>query len=161
MKEEEKIRLDAVIGSWKKIDGIERLETTELEERRMELKKTLEEIVKRLQVGKYDDMKIAVFNDSVSKLAEENEKETKKRLEPSNLFKPNVSKNATFVVPKPQTKKDVPLLRVHNTIIHEGRVDRPVITYYRVIGAAGKLEESFKLAGNKQSYLGGGGYYEL
>lgn len=58
-----------------------------------------------------------------------------------------------------QNKRDVPLLRVHNTVLPENN-DRPVITYYRVNGNAGKFEEAFKLAANKDSKYSAGSTYE-
>jgi hypothetical protein len=159
MKEEEQSRFDILVNSWKRLDQIERLETTELEEKRMELKKTLEGMLTKVQVGRYDDMAIALFNESVGNLVEENEAAVKNRLEPGTLFRPNLS-NLTMAKPEAQVKRDIPLLRVHNSVIHDGRVDRPVITYYRMNGAAGRLEEAFAIAGNKNSVLGGGSYYE-
>jgi hypothetical protein len=160
MKDEEKLKLDVVIRSWNPVDEIERLETPELEERRIDLKKKLEEIVVGLQIGIYDDLSIALFKDNASGLLEENERAIAQRLEPRAIFKPNISNK--YLVDNAETRKrrDVPLLRVHNTLIHDGRIDRPVITYYRVNGEIGRLEESFKIIGNKQSSLGGGAHYE-
>lgn len=41
-------------------------------------------------------------------------------------------------------KTVVPLLRVHNQIINNNS-DRPIITYYRVNGNGGRMEESFRI----------------
>ena len=59
-----------------------------------------------------------------------------------------------------QNKKDVPLFRVHSSVLPEENASRPVITYYRVNGNNGKLEEAFKLAGNKDSKYSAGSTYE-
>jgi hypothetical protein len=57
-------------------------------------------------------------------------------------------------------KKDIPLLKIHSSILPEENSTRPVITYYRVNGSNGKLEESFKIVGNRNSMYGGGQAYE-
>lgn len=158
MKEEERSRFDIVVAAWKRLDEIDRLETIELEERRMELKKTLDLLLQGLYVGKYDDMAIAVYNEAIGTLVEDNVKAITRRLEPSKIFRPNVA--GGVVTREIQQKRDVPLLRVHNTLVHEGRIDRPVITYYRANGAMGRMEEAFKISGNKRSFLGAGSYYE-
>jgi hypothetical protein len=158
MKEEEKSRFDIVVSSWKRLDDIERLETAELEEKRLDLKKTLETLLLKIQTGKYDDTVIAFFNDAVTNLVAENAEASRQRLEPMARFRPDVTKMTS--APEAPKKRDIPLLRVHNTIIHEGRVDRPVITYYRVNGEAGRLEEAFRIAGNQRSFLGVGDSYE-
>jgi hypothetical protein len=59
-----------------------------------------------------------------------------------------------------QNKRDVPLFRVHNSILPEDNADRPIITYYRVNGNPGRLEETFKLVDNKDSMYGAGKAYE-
>jgi hypothetical protein len=59
-----------------------------------------------------------------------------------------------------QSKKDVPLFRVHNSVLPEDQATRPVITYYRVNGNPGKLEEAFKIAANKDSKYSAGPTYE-
>jgi hypothetical protein len=59
-----------------------------------------------------------------------------------------------------ENKRDVPLLRVHNTVLQESSATRPVITFYRVNGNPGKLEETFKLASNKDSKYSAGSSYE-
>jgi hypothetical protein len=59
-----------------------------------------------------------------------------------------------------QSKRDVPLFRVHNTVLPAEGSERPLITYYRVNGNAGKLEETFKIAANKDSKFSAGASYE-
>jgi hypothetical protein len=59
-----------------------------------------------------------------------------------------------------QNKRDVPLFRVHNTVLPTEGSERPIITYYRVNGNAGKLEETFKIAANKDSKFSAGSSYE-
>lgn len=57
-------------------------------------------------------------------------------------------------------KIDIPLLRINNSVIPRQEQDRPVITYYRVNGQAGKLEETFKMVANTTSKFSGGASYE-
>jgi hypothetical protein len=59
-----------------------------------------------------------------------------------------------------ESKRDVPLFRVHNTVLTETQTSRPVITYYRANGPGGRLEETFKLAANKDSKYSAGKAYE-
>lgn len=62
-----------------------------------------------------------------------------------------------------EEKQDIPLFRVHNSLVTmKGERDRPVITYYRVNGSAGKLEETLRIAGisNKRSIYGAGESFE-
>lgn len=58
-------------------------------------------------------------------------------------------------------KREVPLLRIHNSVLPADNADRPIITYYRVNGEAGRLEETFKIAANKSSVFSGGASYEM
>ena len=59
-------------------------------------------------------------------------------------------------------KIEIPLFRVHNTVLTTEMNSRPVITYYRVNGNPGRLEESFKIVSgtNKSSIYGVGATYE-
>jgi len=59
-----------------------------------------------------------------------------------------------------EEKRDVPLFRLHSSILPADGASRPIITYYRVNGNPGKFEETFKLAANKDSKYSAGSSFE-
>ena len=120
-------------------------------------KKQIEEKYSRLLKEKEDvkDIDIAEFNSEVSKFLDDVARERK-------LAKGRVTGVTVEESDVTNEKIEIPLFRVHNTVLTTEMNSRPVITYYRVNGNPGRLEESFKIVSgtNKSSVYGVGATYE-
>lgn len=154
------------------LDKIEkRLEDlkTSLVEDEPELMKELDELTKRLKKIErekekdYSPMETAKLNLDIDELEKSNELTKQEDIIRQKLiYERNVSQNQT--VEEEEEKQDIPLFRVHNSLITERQTlqTMPVITYYRVNGSAGRLEETLRIAGisNKRSIYGAGESFE-
>lgn len=120
-------------------------------------KKQIEEKYSRLLKEKEDvkDIDIAEFNSEVSRFLDDVARERK-------LAKGRVTGVTVEESDVTDEKIEIPLFRVHNTVLTMEMNSRPVITYYRVNGNPGRLEESFKIVSgtNKSSVYGVGATYE-
>ena len=123
-------------------------------------KSQLEEILNILQSGNGEvkDIDIANLNAEVTRLIEDISRE--RRITNDN----EVKRTAVTMEDSEENdeKVEIPLFRVHNTILTTVNNSRPIITYYRVNGNPGRLEESFKMVSgtNKTSIYGVGASYE-
>lgn len=120
-------------------------------------KKKLEETHKKLSGGNPEDIDIANLNDEVTKFI--GDVSLERKLKNTNDIKrvPTGDLNED----QDNEKVEIPLFRIHNSIINSDS-PHPFITYYRVNGNPGRLEESFKIISgtNRTSVYGIGATYE-
>jgi len=121
-----------------------------------------------LKNPKLEKRKVQLEKDEVNKfivdVAQERKLKREEEVKNQTAQQEETKELSTKYAENDDEKRAIPLLRVHNTLLTPSReqTPRPVITYYRVNGNPGRLEESFKIVSgtNKSSIYGVGATYE-